>query len=224
LLNQAARYFPILRILREQNLATSDSVLEIGSGPVGLGQFRKIRFVGCDLSFLIQPQSPMVPLIASAAALPFHESSFDVVIASDVLEHVPSIARQVVIAETLRVARKLVIFAFPCGEIAHNADRKLLETYVSKNLEPPSWLREHMLEDFPEPDLFQSTQDWTVTRFGNENIQFHSWMMRLELFGAFNYGMRGGLRLVPQVIESVLRKADYPPFYRQIFLLRRVRG
>src|SRR5579871_5428492 len=118
MLNWAARYYPILRILKSHDLLNHGSLLEIGSGPIGIGRFRKVPFVGCDISFPIQPQWPMKPIVASAAELPMEDNEFDVVVASDVLEHVPPHLRETVISEALRVARKLVVFGFPCGRLA----------------------------------------------------------------------------------------------------------
>src|ERR1700722_19334912 len=118
MLNWAARYYPIVRTLKANNLFHEGSLLEIGSGSIGIGRFRKVPFVGCDISFTSKPAWPMTPMIASAAQLPVKNNEFDVVLSSDVLEHIPPDQRQAVIDETLRVARKLVIFGFPCGEPA----------------------------------------------------------------------------------------------------------
>jgi SAM-dependent methyltransferase len=211
----------MLKILREENLSAGCSVLEIGSGPIGLGEFRKVAFVGCDISFPSAPLSPMIPIVASACALPFTDRSFEVAIASDVLEHVPPAARPLVIQETLRVTRRIAIFAFPCGQTAHKTDKELLQTYVSKNLEPPVWLQEHMLHDFPEANLFSSIPAWEIKERGNENVHLHLWILRMEMHRVFNYAARACLRIVPRFVEFLLRKADREPFYRRVFVLRR---
>ena len=114
------------------------------------------------------------------SALPFEDAFFDAVVASDVLEHVPPEWRKAVIGETLRTARRLVIFGFPCGEEAHKADEVMRQEYISRNSRPPVWLDEHMLAPFPEGTLFRDIPGWSVTQFGNENIKFHAWMMRRE--------------------------------------------
>jgi hypothetical protein len=207
--------------LKQHGLAESESLLEIGSGPVGVGKFRKIRFVGCDLSFLVTPLSPMAPLIASAAALPFWDGAFDVVLASDVMEHVPGSLRSAVVSECLRVAKKLVVFAFPSGEIAHRADRELLNVYLTRKLPPPPWLQEHMIEPFPGEELFENISGWEVTQTGNESVRFHSWMMRVEMSRIFNYGARGCLKFAPRLVELLLSGVDGAPFYRTIFTLRK---
>ena len=122
MLNWAARYFPILRALKQHGLLENGTILEIGSGPFGIGTFRKVPFTGCDLSFAAPAQWPMTQMEASAADLPVADLSFDVVLASDVLEHIPPSLREQVIRESLRVARRLVIFGFPSGKAAHAAD------------------------------------------------------------------------------------------------------
>lgn len=218
LLNWAARYYPILRVLKKHDLFSTGSILEIGCGPVGLGKFRKVPFTGCDLSFPDTPQWPMTPVIASATDLPFGDKSFDAVIASDVLEHIPPELRSAVIQETLRVAGKLVIFCFPSGKPAHDADRELRERYLSKGLEVPVWLEEHMLASFPDDSLFETIPGWNVTQIGNESIRFHSWMMRREMYRQFVRVSSEFLRL-RWLLEPLLRLADAPPYYRQMFVL-----
>lgn len=222
MLNWAARYYPILRVLKQHGLLSAGSVLEIGSGPFGLGTFRKVPFVGCDLSFPpMPPDSLMTPVVASAAELPFEGSSFDAVVASDILEHVGANLRARVISESLRVARRLVVFGFPSGAPAHEADAALRDFYAKKSVEVPAWLEEHMLEQFPEQDLFRDLPDWKVEQFGNENIDFHSWMMRQETHNTFVRASFAFRRFAPRLLERLLRRADKPPYYRQIFVLSR---
>jgi hypothetical protein len=222
MLNWAARYYPIVKILKAHGLFEQGSVLEIGSGPVGIGLYRKVPFVGCDISFPYEPVWPMTPMIASAAELPLKDNEFDVVLASDVLEHIPPDLRKTVIAEALRVAGKLVIFGFPCGRAAWEADRELLNTYIKANRTPPGWLTEHMEAQFPEPGLFEGIDGWEVEQQGNESIAFHSWMMRREMSGIFVRASRIGMRISPWLLDVLLGKADRDPFYRRIFTLRRV--
>jgi len=163
----------------------------------------------------------MTPVVASATDLPFDDRSFDAVIASDVLEHVPPELRAIVIHEALRVTRRLAIFCFPCGSAAHDADRALRETYLGKNLEVPEWLEEHMLASFPENSLFDNLPGWDITQFGNESIRFHSWMMRQELHRSFIYASIAFRRFAPWLLEPMLRLADGAPYYRQMFVLNR---
>ena len=226
MLNWAARYYPILRILNEHNLLSSGSVLEIGSGPYGLGTFRKVPFTGCDLSFPTPPKWPMTPVIASATDLPFDDNAFDAVLASDVLEHIPPGSRMTAIREALRVTRDLAIFCFPSGAIAQDADRALRDFYLRKRIDVPSWLEEHMLASFPDESLFDSLRfdslsGWNTTKVGNESIHFHSWMMRQETRWPFVYASMQLLRLAPRLMEKLLRLADRAPYYRQIFVLSR---
>jgi Methyltransferase domain len=221
LLDQAVRYYPILRVLKQQQLFTNASILEIGAGPIGLGQFRKVPFVGCDVLFPSGPQWPMMPVIATAAALPFPDRSFDAVLASDCLEHIPAVERVVVIQECLRVAGKVAIFGFPCGKTSQKSDRELFNLFVRRKLEVPLWLKEHMLDDFPEASLFTQIAGWQIRSFGNESIAFHSWLVPMETHRLFNYAMKTLMLLVPRLLESILRRIDSAPYYRQIFVLTR---
>ena len=222
MLNWAARYYPIVRILKTYGLYDSASLLEIGSGSIGIGRFRKVPFVGCDISFPFEPVWPMTPMIASAAELPVKDNEFDVVLASDILEHVPPDLRKAVIEESLRVARKLVIFGFPCGELAWQSDRDLLETYLKKNVPPPEWLTEHMEAKFPESDLFGEIDGWEIQQHDNENISFHSWLMRREMSRIFVKISSILMRIAPPLIEALLSKTNCGPVYRKIFVLRKL--
>jgi hypothetical protein len=163
----------------------------------------------------------MTPTIASATQLPFQDNEFDVVVASDVLEHIPPDLRETVIAESLRVARKLAILGFPCGKAAWESDQSLLAAYVQSKMTPPSWLTEHMEAPFPEPELFEEVDGWEVQQLGNESIAFHTWMIRREMSPMFVLFSSIGMGIAPYLVEVLLQKADRDPYYRQIFALRK---
>jgi predicted SAM-dependent methyltransferase len=222
MLNWAARYFPILRALKPQ-LADTDSLLEIGSGSIGIGKFRRVPFVGCDVNFSFRPKAPMLPLVASATNLPFDDGSFDAVVASDVLEHVFPEQRIFVIREALRVARKIAIFGFPSGPQAFEYDLKLAEAYDRSRRDRPAWLEEHVqYQPFPTEDLFEELQhEWTVSSFDNENVVFHNWVMRQEMHRPGIYCFRILLAVLPRLMEYALRRADREPYYRKIVVVQR---
>lgn len=221
MLNRAARYFPIIRELKQ--LDEGDSILEVGSGAFGLGQFFDRPFVGCDVSFSTKPRKPMLPVLATAAQLPFGDQSFDVVIVSDVLEHVPPECRTAVIREALRVTRKVAIFGFPCGQEAFACDRRLAAIYEWEKQEAPIWLKEHMRHPFPTESLFDNLQGrWDVRSFGNENLGFHLSMMRKEMNRFWNSLFLAVLAVMPRMVEYLLRQADCEPFYRKVFVVQQL--
>ena len=222
MLNWAARYYPILRALKPR-MSETDSLLEIGSGPVGIGKFYRSRFVGCEISFPYHPEAPMLPVVASGTKLPFGDKSFDGVVLSDVLEHVPPDQRTFVIREALRVVRKIAIFGFPSGSTAFEYDLKLAEAYERRRFARPEWLQEHLqYRPFPTIELFEGLRhEWTVSSFDNENVVFHNWVMLQETHRLGISCFRVLLAVLPRLTESLLRCADREPYYRKIVVVER---
>lgn len=221
MLNRAARFFPILEELKSQ-LPKGGTLLEVGSGSLGLGEFWTGSFVGCDLTFSSRPVKNMRAVRCSGHQLPFGDRSFDAVVVSDVMEHVPPEFRETVVDEVLRVARKVVVLGYPCGPAAFALDQKLYQSYKSRDLSPPVWLQEHMLHPFPDENLLsQVPATWKSKAIPNESLHFHDWMMRKEMFRLWNYSFRLVLRVAPGFVERLLRRLNREPSYRKIFILTR---
>lgn len=221
LLGWAARYFPLLRVLKGQ-VGGGELLLDIGSGSFGLATFYRSPFVGCDVEFHWAPRKPMLPVRCSATKLPFADASFPAVVASDVLEHVPPQHRLTVVKEALRVTRKVAIFGFPAGSTAYESDRSFRDYLKERGILPYGWLEEHMLYPFPDPGLFHGlTPEWSVESFGNENVGFHNWVNRSELSRTAKGLFWILLTVAPRPVEGLLRLADRPPFYRLIVVVTR---
>jgi hypothetical protein len=164
----------------------------------------------------------MYAISCSGDQLPFRDRSFDAVVLSDVMEHVPPAQRNRVVAEALRVARKMVVVGYPCGPAAFELDHKLFRDYESRHLAPPAWLEEHMLHPFPDEKLLEELPSgWKRVVIPNESLRFHYWMMRTEMSKVPDHAFRLALRIVPGLVEWLLRHANGEPSYRKIFVLSR---
>jgi hypothetical protein len=222
LLNRAARFFPILRQL-SLPLLRGSRMLEVGSGSLGLGEFWSGPFVGCDVTFPSRPVANMKAVRCSGHQLPFRDNSFDAVVVSDVMEHVSPAMRKQVVAEVLRVTRRIAVFGYPCGRDAFELDKKLYRDYQARKQSLPVWLEEHMVHPFPDENLFEALPvGWKKRVIPNESLRFHYWMMRAEMSRVKNFILRATLKLAPRLVEISLQHADGEPAYRKIFVLTRM--
>jgi hypothetical protein len=149
-LDVSLRYHPVAARLATRDFHNS-SVLEIGSGPKGIGPFIGRQFVGVDASFPVPfwPSPHLVPVLAHGDCLPFRERSFDVTVNIDMLEHVPANRRSAVIGELLRVSRRMVILAMPCDRRAEEQDRELDARYLAHFGSRYPFLIEHVNNGLP---------------------------------------------------------------------------
>lgn len=147
-LDVSLRYHPIAARLAKPDFRES-SVLEIGSGSKGIGPFLGRRFVGVDSSF-VSPFSPhLLPVLAHGDRLPFGDRSFDATMSIDMIEHVPAERRTRVIGELLRVSRRGVFVAVPCGPLAERQDRELDARYLAHVGSRYPFLIEHVTNGLP---------------------------------------------------------------------------
>lgn len=90
-------------------------VLDVGCGPAPLtAEFLPPRFA-VHRADVQDFGDSKITVIEAAAPLPFADRAFDVVIAMDVLEHLPAGARRGFAAELARTAGAAVVLAFPDG-------------------------------------------------------------------------------------------------------------
>lgn len=114
------RYNSILHVLRAE-LQPGVKILEVGAGWFGFEFFlpRDLRKESLLVQIDIRHRPIRVRvgseerLIASAGSLPFKRSSFDYVLAMDVLEHIPRARRGDFCGDLKRVASKAVILHSP---------------------------------------------------------------------------------------------------------------
>lgn len=96
-----------------------DSVLDVGCGDGRLLHVlarRARRAVGVDLHLEPLRRLKVRSVAGSAVQLPFRDCTFDLVLATEILEHLFPQDRQLAIAEMRRVSRELILISVPYRE------------------------------------------------------------------------------------------------------------
>ena len=109
-----SRYGALTRALRATLGPGRWRVLDVGDGSGYLLAFDDgFDAVALDLHVAPDPLPGSVRVIGDGARLPWADGSFDAVVSSDTLEHVPPAARPSFVAELARVSRDVVVLAAP---------------------------------------------------------------------------------------------------------------
>lgn len=88
-----------------------------GNGVVTNRLAERWDVLGCDLSASALRHVRAPTLVVDLAAIPLEDRAFDLVLASDVIEHLPDSIYQRALAEIARVARRYVLIAVPHEEL-----------------------------------------------------------------------------------------------------------
>ena len=233
------RYEPVLALIRALG---GGSILEVGSANLGAHGYG-LTEPNWSVTVLDQsfdnyghaaedvPPSGCRHVLGDAREMPFADREFDVVLALDLLEHVPAEDRQRVLAELGRVAARRVIVGCPAGQAALEADRKLPGVYGLVGHPVPGWLEEHFDNGFPEPAELRAGLEpfGEVKLLGNESAGAHVLMMRVHvvahwlrpfkaMVGLLATPLRPGTRGRPLIsrVLKVVRGFDREPTYRTI--------
>ena len=217
----ALRYFPISDAIREIG-PPSPLILEVGSGCTGITPYIPYRITGVDVSFDGEISPNLNPVHLSGECLPFEDSSFDYVVSVDMLEHVAHERRPTVIRELLRVARKKIFLAVPCGKDSEKHDRLLNNYYTARHREPYPFLAEHVKNGLPREeeiiDLIRQNalamgKEAEVRVLRNVNLSVRKWFTRLWIRSPKAYG------LLSPFICIFHRFYNFGSCYRLIFVV-----
>lgn len=219
MLNWLIRYSPVIRFIRAKKCA---SILEVGSGPKGIGEFFAHHFIGCDIYFGQDPNENMSPVRCSTLALPFDDNLFDVVISLDMLEHIQPEYRDLAINELIRLSKRYVIVGFPCGEKAKEIDVILYKWYIKAKKTVPDWLIEHLTTSFPSIEEIKSilaSQDISYKIVNNENLMVHLLIMWLESMRLSMRALRWSSHKTRGLWELILPLLNFGDTYRKILFI-----
>lgn len=241
MLNQLARYSAVMPLVEETEGAT---LLEVGSGSEGVARFADARWsvTVCDRDFtdygaVEVPDDGLRRVEGDVTALPFADGEFDLVLALDLLEHLPAASRPRALAELARVTEGRLIVGCPCGEPALRADRILSRFYAIQPRPVPPWLVEHLDNGFPDASLLEKSLAplGSFRLLANERVGSH---LAVSLLEGTPYVARLALRAAKKLKAGIpdaeghtspraarglrwLRGGDREPAYRRIAVLDR---
>ncbi|HWH32920.1 MAG TPA: methyltransferase domain-containing protein [Egibacteraceae bacterium] len=224
-----ARYQLAAEVVDATRRVGASRVLDIGGGPGSLAAFcPDDRVISSDLHLPSHWHAAAPDLVlADGAKLPFADSTFDIVVTLDTLEHVPPERRPDLLSEALRVSRGYVLVVCPCGTPGvPEADAALLSFVrqrFGEEFETVGVLQEHLGYGHPDPQ--QVLRD--MRRAGADVESFPSgrldrWLpMMLLFYNLMALGKDDPVERVQAWYNALFYRDDLrAPSYRQAFLAR----
>lgn len=215
----ALRYLPVVSEVKRES---PNSVLEVGSGGLGIAPYLGREVTGADTQFSLPIHPFLKPVKVSGAKLPFADKSFDLVISVDTLEHINPRDRKAFLQELFRVAKKEVILAFPTGTKAAQQDEELARAYRGKFKTDFPFFTEHEKYGLPDKEevlkiIKTTVPKARVTEEDNEGLGGRKFLMRgwmtKNFFAGFFY------RKILLFFLPVLEYFNREPYYRVILFI-----
>jgi len=163
-------------------------------------------------------------VIGDISHAPYKDFSFDVVVSSDVYEHIPNEDREKVVHEMLRISKNYIILGAPfeSKEVA-DAEIKACNYFREIVGEPHPWLKEHIENGLPSQKKFEEFLQSTGVDFltiKTNNVS--NWLLfQLFIFYAYKYGIPAEKvsRIYRYYNENFIDLGDFlEPTYRKIYL------
>jgi len=213
-----------VEVLREGR--TRLSILDVGGSP---GLLRE--FLPRDRVVIVDAEGawPDIDLRASGRHLPFADRSFDLVVSSDTLEHVPPVQRGRFLGELARVAGDGLLLTAPFAAAQVDAAETLLARFLKERLGMDHrFLSEHREHGLPDHDR-------VAARLGEElgpvvsvpNGNLHRWALMMGL--SFYLDRDPGLTGLKGEVSAYYNRHYYridnaEPAYRHLLVARRPPG
>lgn len=162
---------------------------------------------------------------SDATNMPFKDNEFEVVISTDVLEHIPDDKKKSFITECIRVANDYVIIAAPFNTEGVDMVEHTTNDFNKKLFkEGQSWLEDHFINKKPELDFtidFIKKLGYETEVIGSNNI--FSWLLttHVNLIEAkLGLGV-DSIKKSNQIFnESLISSSDMlPPYYRHFIVI-----
>ena len=183
-------------------------------------------FTGLDVEFN-PPFHPLLKrVVGSVIKIPFKKDSFDIVICVDTLEHLEHKLHQKALYEMMRVAKKKLLIAVPCGKKAYHQDVSLNRLYAEKYGMEYHFLKEQINLGLPEEKNLKNTIEKAAAKSGkkiqlriinNENLTLRSFLMKGWL--SKNLIVNIIHRKIFLVLIPILSMLNNDPVYRKIFIV-----
>lgn len=157
-----SRYFIIKSALKKIFGLKPIAILDVGGQDNSLWAMIKQDNLPYDLTVLdILPANKSSKnyhyIKGDALKMSFSDNSFDAVISTDVLEHIPDNFKEIFIHQCLRVAKDLVIIAAPFHSEESSYSEKLANNFYKKlSGKDHKWLSEHFKFNKPKKEFLEN--------------------------------------------------------------------
>jgi len=200
------------------------SVLDVGSGPEQITKHfldDRFRIRRADVGEFDQPD---ILRLVRGEPIPAADDEFDVVMALEVLEHIPSGQREFFVSECVRVAKQVAVFSTPFRHPeVERAEEKICEVFQLYTKQEHPFLSEHKQFGLVDPaDIHAAVGRCNRECFESDNCRLDYWLagqMIDNLLHTVAYGQNARAEILKQFNLRAPLRTEGAVHYRKFYTI-----